>query len=169
MAQSFWEQHNQGQQGLSKTTQRMVRALPRVFTEEQSEARHRSIVTLGEIKEAVRVVQRKKSPGVDQLVAGRHTRTSGCLNWMVWRGGSRRCCAQASPQCSGGARCGPCIRKGITSGRGTKGQYAVPSRRPSWCGWWSLGGCSRGCMQQGSYGTTRWGPWLAGPQHVPRS
>ena len=47
----------------------MVRALPRVFTAEQSEAIHRSRVTLGEKKEAVRALKRKKSPGVDQLVA----------------------------------------------------------------------------------------------------
>ena len=36
VAHSFREQDNQGQQGLSKTTRRMVRALPTVFTEEQS-------------------------------------------------------------------------------------------------------------------------------------
>ena len=47
----------------------MVRALPRVFTVEQSEAIHRSRMTLGEKKEAVRALKRKKSPGVDQLVA----------------------------------------------------------------------------------------------------
>ena len=38
-------------------------------------------------------------------------------------------------QGNGGARCGPCTRRGITSGRGTGDQYAVPSRRPSWSGW----------------------------------
>ena len=64
VAQAFREQHNQGQQGLSKTTRRMVRALPRVFTDEQSEAIHCSRVTLGEIKEAVPALKRKKSPGV---------------------------------------------------------------------------------------------------------
>ena len=32
VAKSFREHHNQGQQGLSETTRRMVRALPRVFT-----------------------------------------------------------------------------------------------------------------------------------------
>ena len=31
-----------------------------------------------------------------------------------------------APSAIGGARCGPCIRKGITSGRGTGGPYAVP-------------------------------------------
>ena len=36
---------------------------------EQSEAIHRSRVTLGENKEAVRALKKKKSPGVDQLVA----------------------------------------------------------------------------------------------------
>ena len=83
---------------------------------------------------------------------------------MVWRTGTRRCCAQASPQGSEGARCGRCIRKGITSGRGTGGPYAVQSRRPSWCGWWSSGGYSGGCMQQGSYRTTCGGLCRAGPQ-----
>ena len=68
-AQSFRRQHNQGQQELSGNTRRMVRALPRVFTPEQSEDIHRSRVTLGEKKEAVRALKRKKSPGVDQLVA----------------------------------------------------------------------------------------------------
>ena len=69
VAQSFRRQHNQGQQELSGITQRMVRALPRVFTAEQSEDIHRSTVTLGEIKEAVKALKGKKSPGVDQLVA----------------------------------------------------------------------------------------------------
>ena len=68
MAQSFRRQHNQGQQELSGITRRMVRALPRVFTAEQSETIHTNRVTLGEIKEAVRALKRKKSPGVDQLV-----------------------------------------------------------------------------------------------------
>ena len=31
---------------------------------------------------------------------------------MVWRTGTRRCCAQASPQRSEGARCGPFYKKG---------------------------------------------------------
>ena len=69
VAQSFRRQHNQGQQELSRITRRMVRALPRVFTAEQSEDIHRSRVTLGEIKEAVKALKGKKSPGVDQLVA----------------------------------------------------------------------------------------------------
>ena len=68
VAQSFRRQHNQGQQGLSGTTQRVVQALPRMFTAEQSEAIHPSSVTLGKIKEAVWALKRKKSPGVDQLV-----------------------------------------------------------------------------------------------------
>ena len=67
--QSFRRLHNQGQHGLSGTTRRMVQELPRVFTAEQSEAIHCSRVTLGEIQEAVRALKRKKSPGVDQLVA----------------------------------------------------------------------------------------------------
>ena len=69
LAVSSQGQHNQGQQGLSETTRRMVRALPRVFTEEQSEALHRRRVTLTEITEAVRALKRKKSPGMAQLVA----------------------------------------------------------------------------------------------------
>ena len=40
-----------------------------MFTAEQSEDIHRSRVTLGERKEAVQALKRKKSPGVDQLVA----------------------------------------------------------------------------------------------------
>ena len=59
LAQSFRQQYNQGQQGLSETTQGMVRALRKVFTEQQSEAIHRSRVTLREIKEAVRALKRK--------------------------------------------------------------------------------------------------------------
>ena len=69
VAQGFRRQHNQGQQELSGITRRMVRALPRVFTAEQSEDIHRSRVTLGEIEEAVKALKGKKSLGVDQLVA----------------------------------------------------------------------------------------------------
>ena len=69
VVQSFKRQHNQGQQELRGITRRMVRALPRVFTAEQSDDIHRSRVTLGEIKEAVKALKGKKSPGVDQLVA----------------------------------------------------------------------------------------------------
>ena len=68
MAESFRRQRTRGQQGLSDTTRRMVRVLPRVFTEEQSDAIHRSRVTLGKITEAVQTLKRKKSSGVDQLV-----------------------------------------------------------------------------------------------------
>ena len=46
----------------------MVRALPRVFTDEQSEVIEGSRLTLGEMTEAVRALERKKNPGVDQLV-----------------------------------------------------------------------------------------------------
>ena len=42
VAQRFRRQHNKGQQELSRITQRMVRALPRVFTAEQSRDIHRS-------------------------------------------------------------------------------------------------------------------------------
>ena len=67
--ESFRGQHNEGQQGLGETTQSRVRALPRVFTEEQSEPTHRRTVTLGEKMEAVPARKRKKSPMEDQLVA----------------------------------------------------------------------------------------------------
>ena len=40
-----------------------------MFTAEQSKDLHRSRVTLEEIKEAVKALKGKKSPGVDQLVA----------------------------------------------------------------------------------------------------
>ena len=78
VAQSFRSQHNQGKQELSGITRRMVRALPRVFTAEQSEDIHCSRVTLGEIKDAVKALKGEKSPGVDQLVAVKKvpTRTS---------------------------------------------------------------------------------------------
>ena len=69
VTQSFRRQHNQWQQELSGITRRMVRALPRVFTAEQSEDIHRSRVTLGEIEEAVKALKGKKSPRLDQLVA----------------------------------------------------------------------------------------------------
>ena len=69
VAPSYRRQHKQGQQELSGITRRMVRALPRVFTAEQSEDIHRSRVTLGDIKEAVKALKGKRSPGVDQLVA----------------------------------------------------------------------------------------------------
>ena len=69
VAQSFRRQHNQRQQGPSGTTRRIVLTLPTLFTAQQSEAIHRSRVTLGEIKKAARALKRKSSPGVDQLVA----------------------------------------------------------------------------------------------------
>ena len=49
-------------------------------------------------------------------------------------------------------------KKGITCCRGTGSPYAVPSQRSSWCGWWSSGGYSRGCMKWGFSGTTCGGP-----------
>ena len=131
VAQSFRRQHNQEQQGLSGTTRRMVQALPRVFTEEQSEALHRSRVTPGEIKEAVRALKRKKRLGVDQMVAEAYQNLVAPEQHGL-AGRVTRSCARASPQQSGGARCCPCIRKGITLRRGTGGPYAVPSRRTSW-------------------------------------
>ena len=62
LAESFQGKHNQGQQPLSETTQRMVEALPRVFTKEQSEGIHRCKVKQGQIAEAGRALKRKKNP-----------------------------------------------------------------------------------------------------------
>ena len=77
VAQSFRQQHNQGQQELSRITRRMVRVLPRVFTAEQSEDIHRSRVMLAEIQEGVKARKGKKSPGVDQLVAEAYQHREG--------------------------------------------------------------------------------------------
>ena len=63
VAQSFRRQHNQGQQELSGIKRRMVRALPQVFTAEQSEDIHRSRVTLGEMKRGSEGSQGEKEPG----------------------------------------------------------------------------------------------------------
>ena len=134
VAQSFRRQHNQGQQGLSGTTQRMVQALPRMFTAEESEAIHRSRVTMGEIKEAVRALKRKKSPGVDQHVAEAYQNLEAPeLDGLAGR--VTEVLRTGKPPAEWGPRSGPCIRKGITFGRRNGGPYAVPSRRPSLCGW----------------------------------
>ena len=69
VAESFRTQHNTGQKGLGETTRKMVRAPPQVFTKEQSRAIHNRRVTLEEMGTAVQALKRKKSPGVDQLVA----------------------------------------------------------------------------------------------------
>ena len=82
VAQSFRRQHNQGQQELSGTTRRMLRALPRVFTAQQSEAIHRSRMTLGGKKEAVRALKRKKSPEWTRWWR-RHTSTWRHRSWKV--------------------------------------------------------------------------------------
>ena len=63
VVESFWGQHNQGQRGLSETMQKMVRALPRMFTEEQSEAIHRSMVLLGGNNGGGTGCQEEKEPG----------------------------------------------------------------------------------------------------------
>ena len=68
-AGEFQEAAQPGAAGANGITRRMVGALPRVYRAEQSEDIHRSRVTLGEIKEAVKALKGKKSPGVDQLVA----------------------------------------------------------------------------------------------------
>ena len=94
VAESFREQHNQGQQGLSQNKQRMIWPLPRVFTEDQSEAIHRSRVTLGEKKEAVRAPKSKKSPGPYQLVAEAY-QNSARLNWIL---GGSSCMVKMRPK-----------------------------------------------------------------------
>ena len=99
----FRGQHNQGQQGLSKTTQRMVRALPRVFTKEQSEAIQRRRVTLAEMAEVLQALKRKECPGLDELLAAAYLNL-GALELDGVAGGSQRCCAQAGPQWIGGAK-----------------------------------------------------------------
>ena len=58
VAQSFSRQQNQGQQELSGITRRIIRALPGVFTAEQSEDIHRSRLTLREKKEALQALKR---------------------------------------------------------------------------------------------------------------
>ena len=113
VAQSFRKQHNQGRQGLSKTTRRMVQALQMVFTAEQRQAIHRSRVTLEEIKEAVRALKRKKSPGVDQLV-GEAYQSLGAPELDGLADRVTEVLRTGKPQRTGGARCGPCIRKGFT-------------------------------------------------------
>ena len=103
VAESFGTKHNQGQPGLREIRRRMVQALPQMFTEEQSEAIHRRRGTLGEKTEVVRALKKKKSPGVEQLVAEAY-QIRVRLTWMGWWGGSRRCCARASHRWSEGAR-----------------------------------------------------------------
>ena len=134
MAQSFRRQHNQGQQGLSETTRRMVQALPRVFTAQQSEAMHRSRVTLEEIKEPVQALKRKKSPGVDQLVAEAYQNMEAPeLHGLAGR--VTEVLRTGEPQAEWGGKVRPLYKKGDHLRPGTGGRYAVPSRRPSWCGW----------------------------------
>ena len=134
VAQSFRRQHNQGQQELSGITRRMVRALPRVFTAEQSEDIHRSRVTLGEIKEAVKALKGKKRPGVDQLVAEAYQHLEAPeLDGLAGR--VTEVLRTGEPPREWGGKVCPCTRRGITSGRGTGDQCAVPSQRPSWSGW----------------------------------
>ena len=84
VAQSFQKQHNQGQQRLRGTTRRKVQRLPRVFTAEQSEVIHHSRLTLGEIKEAVRLLREKRAREWTSWWR-RHTRTWWHRSWMVWR------------------------------------------------------------------------------------
>ena len=106
-----------------------------MFTAEQSEDIHHSRLTLGEIKEAVKALKGKKSPGVDQLVAVAYQHLEAPeLDGLAGRVTEVLRTVRA-PSGMGGARCGPCTRRGITSGRRTGDQYAVPSQRPSWSGW----------------------------------
>ena len=86
VAESFRGQDNQEQQQLSETTQRIIQALLRVFTEKQREAIHRRRVRLREITEAVRALKRRKSPGVDQLVAEAYQNLRAPeLDWLAPR------------------------------------------------------------------------------------
>ena len=134
VAQSFRRQHNQGQQELSGTTRGMVGALPSVFTAEQSEAIHRSRVTLGEIKETVRAPERKKSPGVDQLVAKAYEHLEAPeLDALARR--VTEVLRTGKPPTEWGGKVWPLHKKGDHRRPGTRGPYAVPSQRPSWSGW----------------------------------
>ena len=82
----------------------------------------------------MRALKGKKSPGMDQLVAEAYQHLEAPdLDGLAGR--VTEVLHTGEPPVSGGARCGPCTRKGITSDRGTGDQYAVPSRRPSWSGW----------------------------------
>ena len=49
VAGSFWKQEDEGQQGLSKTTQKMVQANPWAIRKERSEHVHLRKVALGEM------------------------------------------------------------------------------------------------------------------------
>ena len=132
--QSFRRHHNKGQQELSRITRRMVRALPRVFAAEQSEAIPRSRVKLGKIKKAVRALKRKKSPGVDQLVAEAYQHLEAPeLDGLAGR--VTEVLRTGKPPAEWGSKVRPLYKKGLTSGRGTGGPYAMPSRRASWSGW----------------------------------
>ena len=134
VAQSFRRQHNQGQQELSGTTQRMVRALPRLFTAEQSEAIHCSRVTLREIKEAVRALKRKKSPAVDRLVAKAYQHLQAPeLDGLAGR--VTEVLRTGKPPAEWGGKVRPLYKKGDHLRPGTGGPYAVLSRRPSRSGW----------------------------------
>ena len=134
MAHSFRRQHNQGQQELSRITPRMVRVLPRVFTAEQSEAIHRSRVTLGEMKEAVLALKRKKSPGVDQLVAEAYQHLEAPeLDGLAGR--VTEVLRRGKPPAEWGGKVRPLYEKGDHLRPGNWSPYAVPSRRPSWSGW----------------------------------
>ena len=112
-AESFRRQHHQGQKELSENTQRIVRALPQVFREEQSEAIDRRWVTLGEITDAVRALKRKKSPGVDQFVAEAYQNLSAPeLDELA--GSITEVLGAGKLPVEWRAGWGPCTRRGIT-------------------------------------------------------
>ena len=130
VAQSFRRQHNRGQEELGGITRRMVRVLPRVFTAEQSEDIHRSRVTLGEIKEAVKALKGKRSPGLDQLVAEAYQHLEAPeLDGPAGR--VTEVLRTGEPPGEWGGKVRPLYKKGDHLRRGTGDPYAVPSRRPS--------------------------------------
>ena len=104
---SFREPHNHG---LSETTRRMVRALPRVFTEEQSKAIRRSRVTLQKITEAVRALKRKKSPGVALVAEAYQNLSARKLDGLLGRVTEVLCTGE--PPMEWGGKVRPVYKKG---------------------------------------------------------
>ena len=117
VTQIFRRQHNQGQQELSGITRRMVGALPRVFTAEQSEDIHRSRVTLGEIKEAVKALKGKESPEVDQLVTESYQHL-GAPELDSLAGGVTEVLRTGEPRGEWGGKVRPLYKKGDQLRRG---------------------------------------------------
>ena len=131
VADTFRGQHNQGQQELRDITRRIVGALPRVFTEEQSKAIHRCRVTLGEITEAVWALKWKKSPRVDQLVAAAYQNLGAPeLDGLAGRVTEVLRTGKPPPELGGQGEAP--VQEGGSPQAGEHGDpYAVPSQRPS--------------------------------------